>query len=113
MGPPTQVCVRSCPNISALAGRPFRNGDYGTGIQSDNTVSSPHGVHQPWDRNFKEYQGSDEIFDSEYVQVQLSRRAAALVAIREKYKQQKFKCVSEMSSPPEIPDSFFEDVKEL
>ncbi|GJT18891.1 putative reverse transcriptase domain-containing protein [Tanacetum coccineum] len=24
MGTPTQVCVRSCPNISALAGRPFR-----------------------------------------------------------------------------------------
>ncbi|GKC07056.1 hypothetical protein Tco_0998666 [Tanacetum coccineum] len=24
MGTPTQVCVRSCPNISAPAGRPFR-----------------------------------------------------------------------------------------
>ncbi|GKB12050.1 hypothetical protein Tco_0845973 [Tanacetum coccineum] len=24
MGTPTQLCVRSCPNISALAGRPFR-----------------------------------------------------------------------------------------
>ncbi|GKB24342.1 hypothetical protein Tco_0863743 [Tanacetum coccineum] len=24
MGMPTQVCVRSCPNISAPAGRPFR-----------------------------------------------------------------------------------------
>ncbi|GKC42628.1 hypothetical protein Tco_1060350 [Tanacetum coccineum] len=27
MGAPTQVCVRSCPNISAPAGRPFRK-DY-------------------------------------------------------------------------------------
>ncbi|GJV54743.1 hypothetical protein Tco_1455748 [Tanacetum coccineum] len=26
MGTPTQVCVRSCPNISAPAGRPFRRG---------------------------------------------------------------------------------------
>ncbi|GJY28180.1 hypothetical protein Tco_0403947, partial [Tanacetum coccineum] len=43
----------------------------------------------------------------------LSRRATTLVAIREKHKQQKYKCFSEMSSPSEIPNSFFEDVKEL
>ncbi|KAF5444843.1 hypothetical protein F2P56_033942 [Juglans regia] len=42
----------------------------------------------------------------------LSRRGGALQAVREKYKQHKFKCVATMPSSPEIPASFFEDVKE-
>lgn len=41
--------------------------------------------------------------------LQLSRRGATLVAVRDKYKLHKFKCVSTLSSPMEIPDSFFED----
>ncbi|XP_071731407.1 G2/mitotic-specific cyclin C13-1-like [Rutidosis leptorrhynchoides] len=45
--------------------------------------------------------------------LQSSRRAANLVAVREKYKQHKFKGVSELSSPLTIPASFFEDVQEL
>ncbi|XP_049398408.1 G2/mitotic-specific cyclin C13-1-like isoform X2 [Solanum stenotomum] len=41
--------------------------------------------------------------------LQLSRRGSALAAVRDKYKLHKFKCVSTLSSPLEIPDSFFED----
>ncbi|XP_071689529.1 G2/mitotic-specific cyclin C13-1-like [Rutidosis leptorrhynchoides] len=44
--------------------------------------------------------------------LQSSRRAANLVAIREKYKQHKFKCVSELSSPTVIPDYFFDGIRE-
>ncbi|XP_062158454.1 putative cyclin-A3-1 [Alnus glutinosa] len=42
----------------------------------------------------------------------LSRRGGSLQAVREKYKQHKFKCVATMPSPPEIPASYFEDVRE-
>ncbi|CAJ1972741.1 unnamed protein product [Sphenostylis stenocarpa] len=38
----------------------------------------------------------------------LSRRGPSLQAVREKYKQHKFKCVATTASPPEIPLSFFE-----
>ncbi|KAJ0818851.1 putative cyclin domain-containing protein [Helianthus annuus] len=44
--------------------------------------------------------------------LQSGRRAGNLVAVREKYKQHKFKCVSALSSPSTIPASFFDDVKE-
>ncbi|KAI4321057.1 hypothetical protein MLD38_034478 [Melastoma candidum] len=43
----------------------------------------------------------------------LSRKGGSLQAVREKYKQHKFKCVATMASPPEIPPAFFEDVKEI
>ncbi|PON54230.1 Cyclin [Parasponia andersonii] len=39
----------------------------------------------------------------------LSRRGGTLHAVREKYKHHKFKCVATLSSPPEIPVSYFED----
>ncbi|KAM7279291.1 hypothetical protein ACFE04_006425 [Oxalis oulophora] len=42
----------------------------------------------------------------------LSRKGAGLQAVREKYKQPKFKFVANMASPPEIPVSYFEDVEE-
>ncbi|XP_068475812.1 putative cyclin-A3-1 isoform X1 [Phaseolus vulgaris] len=38
----------------------------------------------------------------------LRRRGPSLEAVREKYKQHKFKCVATTPSPPEIPLSFFE-----
>ncbi|KAL2529608.1 Cyclin-A3-2 [Forsythia ovata] len=44
--------------------------------------------------------------------LQLSRRGGSLVAVREKYNQHKFKCVSTLSSPSEVPESFFEDIKD-
>ncbi|KAF6176247.1 hypothetical protein GIB67_023538 [Kingdonia uniflora] len=43
--------------------------------------------------------------------LQLSRKGAALVAIRDKYKQHKFKFVSTLMCPSEIPSIFFEDTK--
>uniref|UniRef100_A0A6P4ATX8 B-like cyclin n=1 Tax=Ziziphus jujuba TaxID=326968 RepID=A0A6P4ATX8_ZIZJJ len=42
----------------------------------------------------------------------LSRRGGSLQAVREKYKQHKFKCVATMPSPPEIPAYYFEDFRE-
>ncbi|KAM4121617.1 hypothetical protein ACB094_01G019300 [Castanea mollissima] len=42
----------------------------------------------------------------------LSRRSGTFQAVRGKYKQHKFKCVATMPSPPEIPASYFEDVRE-
>ncbi|KAI7981527.1 hypothetical protein LOK49_Contig32G00002 [Camellia lanceoleosa] len=44
--------------------------------------------------------------------LQLSKRGGSLVASRNKYKQHEFKCISTLSSPQEIPNSFFEDVKD-
>ncbi|XP_073134510.1 putative cyclin-A3-1 [Henckelia pumila] len=43
--------------------------------------------------------------------LQSSRTLSSLVAVREKYKQHKFKCVSALSSPSEIPESYFECFK--
>ncbi|KAF3446591.1 hypothetical protein FNV43_RR11771 [Rhamnella rubrinervis] len=40
----------------------------------------------------------------------LSRRGGSLQAVRDKYKQHKFKCVATMPSPPEIPAYYFEDL---
>ncbi|KAJ8747974.1 hypothetical protein K2173_012947 [Erythroxylum novogranatense] len=42
----------------------------------------------------------------------LSRRGGGLQAVREKYKQHKFKYVATMPSPPEIPAAALEDVTE-
>ncbi|KAH6788573.1 Cyclin A3 [Perilla frutescens var. frutescens] len=40
--------------------------------------------------------------------LQSSKLGGSLVAVREKYKQHKFKSVSELSSPSEIPEAFFQ-----
>ncbi|XP_010061707.2 cyclin-A3-4 isoform X3 [Eucalyptus grandis] len=42
----------------------------------------------------------------------LGRRGGSLQAVREKYKQHKFKRVAVMPSPPDIPASYFKDVNE-
>ncbi|KAI3763011.1 hypothetical protein L1987_53459 [Smallanthus sonchifolius] len=70
----------------------------------------------PWNlalEQLYEYKSSDL---KECVEIlhdlQSSRRAGNLVAIREKYNQHKFKCVSGLSSLPVIPTSFFEDIME-
>ncbi|CAK9315744.1 unnamed protein product [Citrullus colocynthis] len=42
--------------------------------------------------------------------LQLNRKGSSLLAIRDKYKQHKFKCVAELSSPSEIPAYYFEDI---
>ncbi|XP_031744316.1 putative cyclin-A3-1 isoform X3 [Cucumis sativus] len=42
--------------------------------------------------------------------LQLNRKGSSLLAIREKYKENKFKCVAELCSPSEIPADYFEDI---
>ncbi|KAL6572460.1 Cyclin [Orobanche minor] len=44
--------------------------------------------------------------------LQMSKRGSALVAVREKYNQHEFICVSMLSSPLEVPESFFEGIKD-
>eukprot|EP00268_Persea_americana_P001769 TRINITY_DN10536_c0_g1_i4.p1 TRINITY_DN10536_c0_g1~~TRINITY_DN10536_c0_g1_i4.p1 ORF type:complete len:353 (-),score=64.49 TRINITY_DN10536_c0_g1_i4:423-1481(-) len=44
-------------------------------------------------------------------ELQTSKRAGNVMAIREKYKVNKFKAVAALSPPSEIPASYFEDVK--
>ncbi|GAU36529.1 hypothetical protein TSUD_316550 [Trifolium subterraneum] len=39
----------------------------------------------------------------------LSRREASFKAVRDKYKQQKFKYVADLPSPPEVPSNYFEE----
>lgn len=70
----------------------------------------------PWSLSLQHFSGYKPADLKECVlsiyNLQLSKRARTLGAVREKYKKQQFKCVSTLSSPPEIPSSFFEDVKE-
>ncbi|CAD6267242.1 unnamed protein product [Miscanthus lutarioriparius] len=44
--------------------------------------------------------------------LQLNRKCPSLMAIRDKYKQHKFKCVSTLLPPVVIPASYFEDLDE-
>ncbi|KAI3785439.1 hypothetical protein L1987_44557 [Smallanthus sonchifolius] len=70
----------------------------------------------PWNSALEQLSGYKPSDLKECVQIlhdlQSGRRAGTLVAVREKYKQHKFKCVSELASPSAIPASFFDDVKE-
>ncbi|XP_039023950.1 putative cyclin-A3-1 [Hibiscus syriacus] len=69
----------------------------------------------PWSSAMQEYSGYKASDLKECVLIMhdwhLSRRGGALQAVREKYKQHKFKCVATMPACPEIPDSYFEDVE--
>ncbi|MFS7910263.1 putative cyclin domain-containing protein [Helianthus anomalus] len=71
----------------------------------------------PWNLELEQLSGYKPSDLKECVEIlhdlQSSRRGANLVAIREKYNQHKFKCVSGLSSPSVIPTSFFEDMKKL
>ncbi|KAF5808961.1 putative cyclin domain-containing protein [Helianthus annuus] len=70
----------------------------------------------PWNLALQQQSGYKPSDLKECVQIlhdlQSSRRAANLVAIREKYNQHKFKCVSGLSSPSVVPSSYFDDIKE-
>ncbi|OVA15930.1 Cyclin [Macleaya cordata] len=44
-------------------------------------------------------------------EIQLSKKWGSLVAVRDKYRQHKFKCVATLTSPLEIPLAYFEDDK--
>ncbi|XP_059281582.1 putative cyclin-A3-1 [Lycium ferocissimum] len=65
----------------------------------------------PWSLALKQYSGYKASDLKECVLIlhdlQLSRRGGSLVAVRDKYKQHKFKCASMLTSPVEIPASFF------
>ncbi|KAK9109327.1 hypothetical protein Sjap_017387 [Stephania japonica] len=69
----------------------------------------------PWDMALQQHSGYKPSDLKECViliqDLQLNRRGSNLVAIRDKYKLHKFKCVSTMSSLPEISAQFFEDVR--
>ncbi|KAK4750500.1 hypothetical protein SAY87_003982 [Trapa incisa] len=68
----------------------------------------------PWNLALQQYSGYTAKDLKECVQIlhdlYMRRRGASLQAVREKYNQHKFKCVSTIASPPEIPAFFFEDV---
>lgn len=70
----------------------------------------------PWNSNLEQLSGYKPSDLKECVEIlhdlQSSKRAGNLLAVREKYKQHKFKCVSKLSSPSVIPDSFFDDIRE-
>ncbi|KAI4337022.1 hypothetical protein L6164_015484 [Bauhinia variegata] len=67
----------------------------------------------PWDSTLRQHSGYEPANLKECVllihDLYLSRRGRSLQALREKYKQHKFKCVATTPSPPEIPLSYFED----
>ncbi|KAH0694325.1 hypothetical protein KY285_021422 [Solanum tuberosum] len=71
----------------------------------------------PWSAALQRYSGYKASDLKECVLIlhdlQLSRRGGSLVAVRDKYKQHKFKCVSTLTSLVEIPASFFEDTRQL
>ncbi|KAI3522225.1 hypothetical protein L1887_11709 [Cichorium endivia] len=70
----------------------------------------------PWNSDLEKLSGYKPSDLKECVEIlhdlQSSKRAGNLLAVREKYKQHKFKCVSKLSSPSAIPDSFFDDIRE-
>ncbi|KAI4316648.1 hypothetical protein L6164_024608 [Bauhinia variegata] len=69
-------------------------------------------VH-PWNSTLHQHSGYEPANLKECVllihDLYLRRRGGSLLAVKEKYKQHKFKCVATMPSPPEIPLSYFED----
>ncbi|MED6162032.1 cyclin [Stylosanthes scabra] len=68
-------------------------------------------VVHPWTSSLHECSGYTSLELKECVLIlhdlYMSRRAASLSAVREKYKQHKFKCVANLSSSPSIPSSYF------
>ncbi|XP_030514590.2 putative cyclin-A3-1 [Rhodamnia argentea] len=70
----------------------------------------------PWTSSLQRYSGYNVKDLKECVQIihdlYLGRRGGSLQAVREKYRQHKFKRVAVMPAPPHIPASYFEDVQE-
>ncbi|XP_010271484.1 PREDICTED: putative cyclin-A3-1 isoform X2 [Nelumbo nucifera] len=70
----------------------------------------------PWNSTLQHYSGykPSDLKDCVIAiqDLQLNRRGGSLIAVKDKYKQHKFKCVATLSSPPEIPTHYFEDIKE-
>ncbi|KAL2895093.1 putative cyclin-A3-1 [Bienertia sinuspersici] len=75
-----------------------------------------HPKKHPWSSNLQLYTGYKPSDLKECVlriqDLQLDRRGGALLAIKNKYKQHKYKCVSTLTSPSDIPASYFEEDSE-
>ncbi|KAK2445666.1 cyclin [Trifolium repens] len=67
----------------------------------------------PWTSSLSDNLGykSDELEECVLIlhDLYLSRKAASLKAVREKYKQHKFKSVANLPVPPEVPNHYFEE----
>ncbi|XP_023546574.1 putative cyclin-A3-1 [Cucurbita pepo subsp. pepo] len=67
----------------------------------------------PWGPNLQQYTGYRPADLRPCVlllhDLYMARRGGSLIAVREKYKQQRFKSVAMMPSPPEIPSAYFEE----
>ncbi|XP_042438708.1 cyclin-A3-1-like isoform X2 [Zingiber officinale] len=74
---------------------------------------------QPWNKKLKECSGyklvdlKDCIQALLDLQLRLRKKAPNLVAIRDKYQHHRFKCVSALAPPPEIPAIYFDEPREL
>ncbi|XP_062098876.1 putative cyclin-A3-1 [Humulus lupulus] len=72
-----------------------------------------HPDSNPWCSTLQKYSGYKSVDLKECVllihDLYLGRRGGTLLSIRDKYKHHKFKCVAALSSPPEIPVSYFGD----
>ncbi|CAL9100327.1 unnamed protein product [Musa textilis] len=70
----------------------------------------------PWNKKLEECTGYKVSYLKDCIRaildLQLSRKAASLVAIRDKYKQHRFKCVSSLVPPSEIPATYFDQPEE-
>ncbi|XP_051149956.1 putative cyclin-A3-1 isoform X2 [Andrographis paniculata] len=70
----------------------------------------------PWNSALKQFSGYKPADLKECIclihEMQSSRRGSPLVAVRDKYKQPKFKRVSTLPPPSEIPDSLFDETKD-
>ncbi|XP_026410083.1 cyclin-A3-2-like [Papaver somniferum] len=68
----------------------------------------------PWNSALRTYSGYGSFDLKDCVlaihELQLNKKWGSLVAVRDKYKQHKFKCVALLISPSEIPSTYFEDV---
>lgn len=68
----------------------------------------------PWNSALQTYSGYGSFDLKDCVlaihELQLNKKWGSLVAVRDKYKQHKFKCVALLISPSQIPSTYFEDV---
>ncbi|KAI3865335.1 hypothetical protein MKW92_016194 [Papaver armeniacum] len=68
----------------------------------------------PWNSALRTYSGYGSFDLKDCVlaihELQLNKKWGSLVAVRDKYKQHRFKCVALLISPSEIPSTYFEDV---
>ncbi|XP_074564750.1 cyclin-A3-1-like isoform X2 [Curcuma longa] len=71
---------------------------------------------QPWNKKLSECSGYKLVDLKDCIQtlldLQLRKKAPNLVAIRDKYKHHRFRCVSALAPPPTIPAIYFDEPRE-